>query len=693
MQNGGGFCLTAAIGAGGGVDAAAQNFTWTGSAADDFWLTPGNWTPAGVPDVAGESATIGGPAPAVLRGNVAIDELTVQTPGVLTVQGQLNLLTFNPVTIDGQATLASGTAPGTGGQLVLQSDAFLSGSGRLTLSDSNAAVRQGGPTTQLFRLTVGADQTVNGFGELGLDSILISNSGLIDADTAAQTLRVNPGSGTDSMINRGLMRATNGGVLELSGAGNGSFFNLDAIHAADGSKVLLADNPSLNGGSGGSTGTLSTAGTGVVRIADNDSAFLFSQVIDGRFEIGDASSLSFGGSITANGRLIAKDAPGGGVLPGMGLGALDLLGDVTNDGELVADAGGTLNVSLVDNTATLTNRGTVRAIDGSRVTLDLAGTLDQRGVFKAVNGGVLTVRNGTPISQIDRSGGIDALTGGTFRADNGRLNIAPTGFDLVVNDGADLSFHGASADTNLFADSASNPGALVSEAFDTNAGSLGLTGGADLTTRLTGPADFTNAGTLTVGAGSTFAVVDGNGNQKTLNNEQGSTSVLRGDGTIFADVFNGFTGEIRPDATDGSSDLATLSIDGDLTLTDESQSGSGGVYLDATADGTDTLVVTGTATLAGALYINSVQSPFPPGFLSLRTATALNTAAQGPQEFLLIDADAIVGDFDLISLDGDTSLTARIDFANGDVFMVIPEPATLGVLLAAAPLLIRRSIR
>lgn len=675
--------------------AGAQDFDWTGSGTDDSWLTPGNWTPAGVPDGVGETATVGGPTPAVLRGEVDVDGLIVTAAGELTLaaNGRLNVLGGSPTINDGQITLIDDSPIFPGGMLVLQADLFLGGSGRLTLSSPDAAVRQGGPTNQPFRLTIGADQTVNGHGEVGFDSLLISNDGVIDADAAGQTLRINPGSGTDSMINRNLMRATNGGVLELSGAGNGSFFNLETIHAAEGSTVRLVDNPSLNGGSSGNTGTLGTAGTGVIRVADNDSAFLFGQIIDGRFEIGDASSLSFGGSISTNGQLVAKDGPGGGILPGMGLSALDLLGDVKIDGELIADAGGTLNVSLIDAGATLTNRGAVRAVDGSRVTLDLAGTLDQQGVFEAVNGGVLTVRNGTAIRQIDRSGGIDALTGGSYRADHGRLIIAPTGFDLVVNDGANLSFHGTTANTNLFADSASNPGSLVSEAFDTNAGSLRLTGGADLTTRLSGPFDFTNAGGLTVGAGSTFAVVDGNGDRRVFNNEQGSASVLRGDGTVFADVFNGFTGEIRPEATDaapGTGGLATLTIDGDLTLTDESQSGSGGVYLDATADGIDTLVVTGTATLAGALYINSVQSPFPPGFLRLLNPASLTASANGPQEFLILDAGAIVGNFDLISLDGNTSLTTRIDFANGHVFVVIPEPTALAALLGFASLVLRR---
>ena len=265
-----------------------------------------------------------------------------------------------------------------------------------------------------------------------------------------------------------------------------------------------------------------------------------------------------------------------------------------------------------------------------------------------------------------------------------KLTVAPYGFDLVVNDGADLVFHGTSAETNIFSDTATTPGSLVSDQFDTNAGSLRLTGGADLTTRLTGPFDFTNVKTLTVGAGSTFAVVDGNGDRRTLNNEQGSPSIIEGDGTIFADVVNGFTGEIRPESTDGTGGLATLTIDGDLTLTDESGSGSGGVYLDATANDIDTLVVTGTANLAGALYINSVSMPFASDLSLLRSASLALT-----QEVLVLDAETIVGSFDLVSVNGDTTLATRIDFASGDVFVLIPEPGVLATL-AAALLLVRR---
>ncbi|MEO1235152.1 MAG: hypothetical protein AAFX76_00030 [Planctomycetota bacterium] len=672
--------------------ATAQDFTWTGAGADDSWLNALNWSPQGVPDAAGETATVGGPAPVVLSGSAEVDRLTVTSGGEVRVGGTLSLL-GSPVDNDGQVTLVGNAGGSGGGRLLLESDVTFQSTGRLTLNGADTAVERGGTSTQTFIFGVGTDHTVNGHGELGADTLLIRNRGVIDADVAGQTLRVNPGSGTDELINRNLMQATGGGILELSGLGGDSFFNLATIHAADGSAVLLADGASLNGGSSGN-GRLSTAGSGVVRVADRDSAVVFGHVIDGRFEIGDAARLDFGGTITANGRLVAKDGPGGGILPGTGLSTLELLGDVAVDGQLIADAGGTLNVGLVDTSATLTNRGTFRAANGSRLTLDLDGTLDQRGTFEAIDGGVLTVVNGTPVGQFDTTGGIDALTGGTFRAVDGRLNVAPTGFDLVVNDGADLEFHGPSADTNLFADTPSIPGSLVSDAFDTNAGSLRLTGGTSLTTRLTNPFfDFTNAGVLAVGAGSTFAVTDTNGDRRTLNNQtdSGPAPVLGGDGTVFADVFNGFSGEIRPETTNGSNGPATLTVDGDLTLTDESQSGSGGVYLETFADGIDTLVVTGTATLAGALYIDSVRSPFPPDFPSLFLATAAATAAPtGPQEFLILEADTIVGNFDLVSFNGDTSLATRIDFAAGRVFVTIPEPTSLTLLLAAAPLLTRR---
>ncbi|MEM9882459.1 MAG: hypothetical protein AAF800_06060 [Planctomycetota bacterium] len=681
-------CLTATWAvavAGCAAGATAQDFTWTGAAGDGLWLTPGNWTPTGVPDLGGETATVGVAPPARLTGDASVDGLTVTAAGGVTVAagGRLNLLGGSATVNDGQITLTHDNPSLTAGTLVLQTDLLLGGTGRLTLDGADTSVRQGGPTNQLFRLTVGSDQTVNGHGLLGTDSVLLSNDGLIDADTNGQTLRVNPGSGTDSLVNSSLMRARNGGTLELSGAGGGSFFNLETIQAVDGSVVLLTDNPSLSGGSG--TGTLTTTGTGVVRLADNDSAFLFGQVIDGRFEIGDGADLSLGGSVTAEGQLIARDASGGAAS------TLDLLGDFDANGLVVADAGGTLNVGLTDTAATLNNRGTFRADKGSQLTLDLGGTLDQRGAFEAVNGGTLTVVSGTPVRQFDTTGGIDAVTGGTFRADNGTLDVAPNGFDLVVNDRASLAFHGNAADTNLFNDAAGTPGSLVSDAFDTNAGSFSLTGGTDLTTRLTGPFDFTNAGTLTVGAGSTFSVVDGNGDRRNLNSDQGSPSVIRGDGTIFADVFNGFTGEIRPDLTaPGSSGFATLTIDGDLLLTDESQSGSGGVYLDTAANGPgiDTLVVTGTATLAGALYIDSVPTLFPVGPFG-----TLSAGPATPQEFLILDAGSIVGGFDLISLNGDTSFTTRIDFANGQVFLVIPEPTGLALLLAATPWWARRARR
>ena len=64
------------------------------------------------------------------------------------------------------------------------------------------------------------------------------------------------------------MQASNGGVLLLVGAGGGVFNNTGGmIRALDGSEVRLATGAEITGG------TLASAGTGMIRILNDDVTF------------------------------------------------------------------------------------------------------------------------------------------------------------------------------------------------------------------------------------------------------------------------------------------------------------------------------------------------------------------------------------------------------------------------------------
>ena len=82
------------------------------------------------------------------------------------------------------------------------------------------------------------------------------------------------------------------------------------------------------------------------------------------------------------------------------------------------------------------------------------------------------------------------------------------------------------------------------------------------------------------------------------------------------------------------------------------------------------------------------------GTLTLRFVNGYVPA--GGEEFLIVDAGRIVGDFAIVGAEGITGqrFTHRIDHASGNwYFVIIPEPAGLATILVSSAVLIhlRRS--
>ena len=119
--------------------------------------------------------------------------------------------------------------------LILGGDVTLSGGGTVTLSNhTNNRVRSGDSTLVLTNV----DNTIEGSGHLGLDSMGLINRHLVVANQSTP-LTIDPG-GTVGVTNRGTLRA-DGGTLSLA---NGTFTNSEAgiagtIEARNGSSVDL----------------------------------------------------------------------------------------------------------------------------------------------------------------------------------------------------------------------------------------------------------------------------------------------------------------------------------------------------------------------------------------------------------------------------------------------------------------------
>ncbi|MEM1027816.1 MAG: hypothetical protein AAGJ38_07005 [Planctomycetota bacterium] len=103
-------------------------------------------------------------------------------------------------------------------------------------------------------------------------------------------------------------------------------------------------------------------------------------------------------------------------------------GSFANSGTMEA-----LNNGAITSDADVVNTGTIRAEGNGTVTFT-NGTVDNQGVFEAVNGGTVTVQSGADLPQFVELPGQnldpifpdgERITGGTWRAVNGTLNVAP----------------------------------------------------------------------------------------------------------------------------------------------------------------------------------------------------------------------------------------------------------------------------
>ena len=128
-------------------------------------------------------------------------------------------------------------ATGNFTDFIVNGNLTLQGGGMVTLMGAGQ-IRGGG--TLFIGGPNGETQTIQGetsvsTASLGTDTIGIVNrsGGVIDANVSGLTLDVNPSSAL-GLTNAGLMRASNGGILQLNGNGGGVFNNSGTISAVSG---------------------------------------------------------------------------------------------------------------------------------------------------------------------------------------------------------------------------------------------------------------------------------------------------------------------------------------------------------------------------------------------------------------------------------------------------------------------------
>ena len=619
------------------------------------------------------------------------------------------------ITNDGTITI---TSTGAFTDLEIQGATTLTGSGEVVLQGALAGINEFADGDQ--RLTHAAGHTIRGEGRVGQNVTAFTNAGLIAADVSGGTLTLDPAAsatdGGSAFDNDGTLRASNGGTLLLTGSGSGGFDNAGGtIEALAGSEVQLTANASVVGG------TVRGVGDGVVRANIGQNVFFTDVTFEGDVVSDNNTDFGVDGTITNVGTITiastssctdleiqgATTLTGSGevVLQGVNAGINEsaagnqrltnaaghtIRGEgrvgqnftaITNAGLVAADVdGGTLTLdpvaSATDGGPAFANTGTLRASNGGTLVLTGSGggTFNNPGTIEALADSTVRVASGATINQIDDSD--DSISGGTYRAIDGTLNLAPSaGFDLRVND-ADLEFSGAAL-TDLFDDAASAAGALVSQNFDTNDGSITLRDGVTLSTAAAQTivgGTFGNGGDLLVGDGTTFAVTGG-----TFGSSFFHSGSLAGEGTVDVDDLLG----LNPAATIAPGDAAGAA--GTLTLTGSAElSGGATLVLDVLGSGDNDLLSVGGALTLGASTSVEVQ-------------LAAAFAPTDGERFLIADAadlSVLSGGFGSITDDSALyDFTAVYDDAGGNVFLqasLIPEPGTAALALAGLTLLARR---
>ncbi len=155
--------------------------------------------------------------------------------------------------LNNQGTINLNTT-GNVSRLFIDSDITLTGGGTINLNGAASQIIGG------FQLT-NVDNLIQGQGNLGANQSTFINQagGTINSNVSGQTLVIDPGNAANAFVNNGVLEATNGGVLQLTGGGGGAFSNSGTIQSSTGGVLRFDGTITSSGlvdvGSGTLTGT------------------------------------------------------------------------------------------------------------------------------------------------------------------------------------------------------------------------------------------------------------------------------------------------------------------------------------------------------------------------------------------------------------------------------------------------------
>ncbi len=371
--------------------AHAQTISWKNSASGS-WSLAGNWDPENVPDADTELAVISAPGTYSVDLDIAVSigNLTIDNPGAaLNILGATSLATKNKLTNTGLIAINPARSPASASLSTGAGILALTGSGTVRLSAnpldpaSATLIANGGAILN------NPGHTISGNGQLAGQ---IVNKGLIDANAQGLPLVLL----NSTWANSGTIRATNGGILEIS---NTITQTAPGIITADSALVGFKGSPRIN------NGNLSTIRGGTMRCT-NAQVWFASVTTDGTLEVVEATTLTLSGTTyTHNGNLLINNAtPPLCTLTSSG--AVTLAGDLTID--LNSPEGTTTGAKItgqfvIGPTVTIrgsgeisgpiTNQGTIETSGPAGRIIISTATLPNQGTLLATDGAVLALES------------------------------------------------------------------------------------------------------------------------------------------------------------------------------------------------------------------------------------------------------------------------------------------------------------
>jgi fibronectin-binding autotransporter adhesin len=496
-----------------------------------------------------DGGSLGVPGSSITLDGTSQGALTLST-GTLFTAGPGTTTNLTGTIVDnGNMQINGGN--GTNTFVALQSSTTLAGTGTLTLGTTGAGVGEAVIEQTTGGVTLTNEDTIQGQGLIGNGGIAVVNSsgGTIDANVSGQTLTLNGSGGVANT--GGLLEATGGGILSLSGS---TIDNAGGTIAVDGatSSIQLVDGVTIQGGTLTSSngGSLGVPGSSITLDGASHGALTFSTGT--LFTAGTNTTTNLEGTIVNNGNMQVDG--------GNGTNSLILLGvDTTLSG------GGTLSLGT---TGVGVGEAIIEQTTGG-VTLTNESTIQGQGLIG--NGGIALVNSPGGTIDANVSGATLTLNGSGAVTNTGGLLEATHGGTLalsqsVINNlGGTIAVDGATSTVDFHDASTIQGGTLTSS----NGGVL-RNGG------LTAILDGSTHGAITLSAGSTFATATGQSTNLLGSIVNNGTLLVTGGGAtdavlgLNADTTLSGTGVVTLGTTGGPGAGIIQQNQANLTLTNRS---------------------------------------------------------------------------------------------------------------------------